>query len=133
PSPTRSRRGCGRCSETLSRPMPSARKRGARSSTPRGPARTPRDTDRNTDGSAGARGSGRASRATRVGVILVVLLAAAGGVLLVRGRRAQGDLQPRAGQNVLLITIDTLRADALSAYGGPAATPALDMLAGEGV
>ena len=36
-------------------------------------------------------------------------------------------------QNVLLITIDTLRADALGAYGGPAATPALDRLAREGV
>ena len=29
-------------------------------------------------------------------------------------------------QNVLLVTIDTLRADALSAYGGPAQTPNLD-------
>ena len=37
------------------------------------------------------------------------------------------------GQNVLLITIDTLRADALGCYGGPAATPALDRLAAEGV
>ena len=32
-------------------------------------------------------------------------------------------------QNVLLVTIDTLRADALGCYGGPAATPALDRLA----
>ena len=31
------------------------------------------------------------------------------------------------------ITIDTLRADALGCYGGPAATPALDRLAAEGV
>jgi len=36
-------------------------------------------------------------------------------------------------QNILLITIDTLRADALGSYGGPAATPALDRLATEGV
>jgi len=36
-------------------------------------------------------------------------------------------------QNVLLITIDTLRADALGSYGGPAATPHLDRLASEGV
>ena len=43
------------------------------------------------------------------------------------------DLHPIAGQNVLLITIDTLRADALGSYGGPAATPALDGLAAEGV
>jgi arylsulfatase A-like enzyme/Flp pilus assembly protein TadD len=36
-------------------------------------------------------------------------------------------------QNVLLITIDTLRADALGAYGGKASTPNLDRLAEEGV
>ena len=40
---------------------------------------------------------------------------------------------PIANQNVLLITIDTLRADALGSYGGPAATPALDRLAADGV
>src|SRR5579864_6678497 len=34
--------------------------------------------------------------------------------------------------NVLLVTIDTLRADALSSYGGPAATPNLDQLAAHG-
>ncbi|MGH9329064.1 MAG: sulfatase-like hydrolase/transferase, partial [Vicinamibacterales bacterium] len=38
-----------------------------------------------------------------------------------------------ADQNVLLITIDTLRADALGSYGGGAATPALDGLATRGV
>ena len=43
------------------------------------------------------------------------------------------DLRPIARQNVLLVTIDTLRADALGAYGGPAATPALDRLAADGV
>ena len=36
-------------------------------------------------------------------------------------------------QNVLLITIDTLRADALGSYGGRAATPHLDRLAREGL
>ena len=46
---------------------------------------------------------------------------------------SQADLRPVAGQNVLLITIDTLRADALGSYGGRAATPALDGLASEGV
>jgi arylsulfatase A-like enzyme/Flp pilus assembly protein TadD len=35
-------------------------------------------------------------------------------------------------QNVLLITIDTLRADALGSYGGRARTPHLDRLANEG-
>ena len=37
-----------------------------------------------------------------------------------------------ANQNVLLITIDTLRADALGCYGGRAATPNLDRLASLG-
>ena len=35
-------------------------------------------------------------------------------------------------QNILLVTIDTLRADALSSYGGTAQTPNLDRLAGRG-
>jgi arylsulfatase A-like enzyme/Tfp pilus assembly protein PilF len=38
-----------------------------------------------------------------------------------------------ADQNVLLVTIDTLRADALGRAGGAAATPNLDRLAREGV
>src|SRR5438874_12626812 len=42
-------------------------------------------------------------------------------------------LQPSPDQNVLLVTIDTLRADALSAYGGPARTPNIDALAAGGV
>jgi arylsulfatase A-like enzyme/Tfp pilus assembly protein PilF len=46
---------------------------------------------------------------------------------------SQADLRPIPHQNVLLITIDTLRADALGCYGGQAATPALDRLAADGV
>ena len=53
-------------------------------------------------------------------------------VLLRRGS-PQADLRPIHNQNVLLITIDTLRADALGCYGGPAATPVLDRLAADGV
>ncbi|GMV22497.1 MAG: hypothetical protein AMXMBFR57_24460 [Acidimicrobiia bacterium] len=41
-------------------------------------------------------------------------------------------LSTMADRNVLLITIDTLRADALGAYGGRASTPTLDALAGQG-
>ena len=41
-------------------------------------------------------------------------------------------LAPRPDRNVLLITIDTLRGDALGAYGGRAATPNLDRLAAAG-
>ena len=42
-------------------------------------------------------------------------------------------LEVRGDQNVVLITIDTLRADALGAYGGRAATPNIDGLAASGV
>src|SRR5436309_997597 len=65
---------------------------------------------------------------TRFVVFLGALALAASGCVA-----RQADLRPTPGQNVLLITIDTLRADALGSYGGPAATPALDRLAGEGV
>jgi arylsulfatase A-like enzyme/cytochrome c-type biogenesis protein CcmH/NrfG len=41
-------------------------------------------------------------------------------------------LDQNADQNILLITIDTLRADALGSYGGQAATPNLDALASRG-
>ncbi len=60
-------------------------------------------------------------------------LAIAGGVYVFHGRARQADLHPIANQNVLLVTIDTLRADATSAYGGPAATPGLEALARDGV
>jgi arylsulfatase A-like enzyme/Tfp pilus assembly protein PilF len=39
---------------------------------------------------------------------------------------------PNADRNILLVTIDTLRADSLSAYGGRASTPNLDGLAARG-
>jgi tetratricopeptide (TPR) repeat protein len=41
-------------------------------------------------------------------------------------------IEGRADRNILLVTIDTLRADALSCYGGPARTPHLDALAARG-
>jgi arylsulfatase A-like enzyme len=40
--------------------------------------------------------------------------------------------RPAPVDRVLLITIDTLRADHVAAYGGPVATPAIDALASEG-
>lgn len=43
------------------------------------------------------------------------------------------DVPRTADQNVLLVTIDTLRADALGCYGGRAATPVLDAIARAGV
>jgi arylsulfatase A-like enzyme/Tfp pilus assembly protein PilF len=79
----------------------------------------------------------RPGRAGISPVVLLTLAAAAGilGVVVFRGRQGSpaANLRPIANQNVLLITIDTLRGDALGSYGGPAATPALDRLAGEGV
>jgi arylsulfatase A-like enzyme/Flp pilus assembly protein TadD len=66
------------------------------------------------------------------GAALVVLTAVLAWVFWRTGP-AQVDLRRINGQNVLLITIDTLRADALGSYGGPAATPSLDRLAAEGV
>src|SRR3989442_8104517 len=47
-------------------------------------------------------------------------------------RPARIALPRDSNRNVLLVTIDTLRADALGAYGGPAATPNLDRLAAQG-
>jgi arylsulfatase A-like enzyme/Flp pilus assembly protein TadD len=48
-------------------------------------------------------------------------------------REARLELAHAADQNVLLITIDTLRADALGSAGGAAATPNLDRVAREGI
>ncbi len=71
--------------------------------------------------------------------ITLVLLLVAGGLAasgcnrIDTSRRDQGRLAP-TGPNVLLITIDTLRADHVGAYGASGAeTPALDGLAAEGV
>lgn len=62
----------------------------------------------------------------------MLVLAAAAGVFWVAGRRS-GDLLRNREQNILLITIDTLRGDALGSYGGRAATPNLDRLASRGL
>jgi choline-sulfatase len=47
-------------------------------------------------------------------------------------RQPRASFDRRADQNLLLVTIDTLRADALSSYGGQARTPNLDGLAARG-
>ena len=61
----------------------------------------------------------------------MVALAAALGLWWQRGE-AFALLPASTDQNILLVTIDTLRADALSSYGGPAETPNLDRLAAHG-
>ncbi|HJS75217.1 MAG TPA: sulfatase, partial [Vicinamibacteria bacterium] len=67
------------------------------------------------------------ARRTRVwGLLPLVLSFGCGG-----GTRG---VRPRAGQNLLVITIDTLRADRVGAYGdSKARTPHIDRLAHEGV
>jgi arylsulfatase A-like enzyme/tetratricopeptide (TPR) repeat protein len=65
-------------------------------------------------------------------VILLVLALAIGGWWFLQ-TRGGFDLPKDADQNVLLVTIDTLRADVMSSYGGPAKTPNLDRLASHGV
>ncbi len=66
----------------------------------------------------------------RVVAALIVLGAVAATALWLRGGGYQITASP--AQNVLLVTVDTLRADALGAYGGRAATPTLDALAAQG-
>ncbi len=69
-------------------------------------------------------------RSRRLALAAAVLLALSLAALwLVRSRGAK-----RPPASVLLVTIDTLRADRLGAYGGPAGlTPALDALAARGL
>ena len=62
---------------------------------------------------------------------LVILAAAAVGYFWWQ-RGPAFVVNPSADQNILLVTIDTLRGDALSSYGGPAQTPNLDALASHG-
>ena len=86
--------------------------------------------NRNTKGPAGPRPDAPASRPRwAVAAWAVLVVAAALALFFLWPWRSQASLRRIEGQNVLLITIDTLRADALGCYGGPAATPALDRLA----
>src|SRR5881392_2532641 len=95
--------------------------------------------NRPTDENPAAEGAGRTFRSgsrkiprglpiCRSPLALVALLASACGIF---GGRAF-TLQPNPDRNILLVTIDTLRADALGSYGGQAATPNLDALASHG-
>jgi arylsulfatase A-like enzyme/Tfp pilus assembly protein PilF len=69
---------------------------------------------------------------TWFGLWVLGLVAALAVVWFTRGS-APPAFVTSADQNILLITIDTLRADALGAYGGQAATPNLDRLAADGI
>jgi arylsulfatase A-like enzyme/tetratricopeptide (TPR) repeat protein len=71
------------------------------------------------------------SRGAAVAAAAVALVATAW--LLRPGRHPSIVFDRRPDQNVLLITIDTLRADALGCYGGSTRTPNLDALAATGM
>jgi arylsulfatase A-like enzyme/Tfp pilus assembly protein PilF len=73
----------------------------------------------------------RRSRAGRLALAAAAIVVIA---IAVFWRASAGGfrLQPVPDQNVLLVTIDTLRADALSTYGGPVQTPNIDRLAAGG-
>ena len=73
--------------------------------------------------------SGTAFTVARKAALLGLLLLISASIYWARGRTVRRD--PKL--SVLLITIDTLRADALGAYGGKAETPWIDRLAREGV
>ncbi len=60
------------------------------------------------------------------------MVIAAGAAFVFLGRGPAYTLAQQPDQNILIVTIDTLRADALSSYGGPAKTPNLDALANRG-
>ena len=64
-------------------------------------------------------------------VLLVAALAAFSALKFLSGRGGF-ELGVDPEQNVLLVTIDTLRADSLSSYGGQAKTPNIDRLAAHG-
>ena len=68
----------------------------------------------------------------RLAVAAIAVLAA-GAAIWWWTRPAKATITRTADRNVLLITIDTLRADALSSYGGVAQTPNLDALAARGM
>src|SRR5262245_34758957 len=72
---------------------------------------------------------------SRVLTATAVLLLGIGGALWMRARQAPHgrDLVQIPEENVLLVTIDTLRGDALGCDGGPARTPNIDALASTGV
>ena len=78
-------------------------------------------------------GPARRSGRTIVAALVFVAVAGTAAALWFTRRPSAPAFVTTPDQNVLLITIDTLRADALGAYGGRAATPHLDRLAAEGL
>jgi arylsulfatase A-like enzyme len=73
------------------------------------------------------------TRNSSAAIAAAAALVALGGFAWARYAGRSVSIAHRADQNLLLITIDTLRADALGSYGGQALTPNLDQLAAEGL
>ena len=71
-------------------------------------------------------------RAIAIAILLIAVAAAVFARWSSTGRSPSFAIAADQDQNVLLVTIDTLRADALSSYGGAASTPNLDRLAAGG-
>lgn len=81
---------------------------------------------------SGANDNARVRRVVLVGLATTVVVAVA--LLVTRPRSLRGLLPARAPRNLLLVSIDTLRADHLGCYGYSAAqTPRLDALARSGL
>ena len=73
------------------------------------------------------------ARTGRLGYVLAILVAGAAGLAAWWWFRTPAfALGAGPDRNVLLVTIDTLRGDALGSYGGRAGTPNLDRLAAQG-
>ncbi len=77
---------------------------------------------------------GRGRRVVAWSVAVLAVLAVLAAALLLLGRRGFGPAAPRSRLNLLLVTLDTTRADRIGCYGYAAArTPHLDRLAAEGI
>src|SRR5579862_9838463 len=95
------------------------------------PRRPPARPARHTSKTAAAR-TPRSPRALIAGVAALVIVLAVLAVWWFRRPSTFVLPPPSQDTNVLLVTIDTLRADMLSSYGGPVPTPNLDALATHG-
>jgi arylsulfatase A-like enzyme/tetratricopeptide (TPR) repeat protein len=71
-------------------------------------------------------------RSRTAAIVAAAAIALGSVVWVVTSQRPGASFDRRPDQNILLITIDTLRGDALSTYGGVARTPNLDALASRG-
>jgi len=66
-------------------------------------------------------------------LVAAAIIAVGAAYWALRGGGSAENLAVNSNQNVLLVTIDTLRGDALGCYGGPARTPNIDRVAAAGI